>query len=220
VQLLYNHYKEHFATLDGRLAAAAIDEVYCFHAAYRGEFRLHLAAVAPGAGAASGRVDAAALAQEEVEAPSAAAPAPVPDAGTPAAEPSQPSEAQQQQPGAHAGPSACGGVVFTGLPHGGVFRVLVEDDPRYAPKGPPPPIRFLAGSGGGGGGGAEGGVVERAGRGAAAAGGVGARSRGVAELTAELKGLAVEELSGERYKQLLEAREVEMALFSGGIGGE
>ena len=207
MQLLYNHYKEHFATLDGRLAARAIDEVYCFHAAYRGEFRLHLAAVAPG-GAVSGRVDAAVLAQEEVEAPSA-------DAGEPTPEPSQPSEAPEQ-PGAHSGPSACGGVVFTGLPHGAVFKVLVEDDPRYAPKGPPPPIRFLAGGGGGAG---EGGVVERAGRGAAA-GGVGARSRGVAELTAELKGLAVEELSGERYKQLLEAREVEMALFSGGIGGE
>ena len=221
MQLLYNHYREHFATLDGRLAARAVDEVYCFHAAFRGEFRLHLAAVAPGAPASGIKLDAV-LAQEEVEAPGAGPPPPPPpplppplpaDPGGGAdAEPSEP------EPGAHAGPSACGGVVFAGLPHGAVFRVVVEDDPRFAPKGPPPPIRFL----GGGSSGAAGGVVERAGRGpaAAAAGGVGARTRGVAELTAELKGLPAEELSGERYKQLLEAREVEMALFSGGLGGE
>ena len=71
-------------------------------------------------------------------------------------------------------------------------------------------------------GGGRGERPRRAGRGpaAGAAGGVGARTRGVAELTAELKGLSVEELSGERYKQLLEAREVELALFSGGMGGE
>ena len=53
-------------------------------------------------------------------------------------------------PGAHSGPYHCGGVVFTGLPHGSAWRVAVEDDPLHAPVGPAPPLRLLQGGEGGG----------------------------------------------------------------------
>jgi hypothetical protein len=49
-------------------------------------------------------------------------------------------------PGTHADPYHCGGVVFTGLPHGSVWKVVVEDDPLYAPTGPAPPLRLLPGA--------------------------------------------------------------------------
>ena len=73
--------------------------------------------------------------------------------------------------------------------------------PAFAPTGPAPPLRLLAGGGGGGG------VVARA----------GCAKRSTAELTAELAALSAEELreGSARYKALLEARELESAVFGG-----
>ena len=199
MQVLYNHYKEHFDTLDGCLPAIAIDSVYCFHAAFRGDFRLHLHLALPGIKGEGAR------AEEEV-APLRAHAAEAAEAAEAAG--SGGAAAVAAEPGVHSGPHACGDITFVGLPHGAVYKVIVEDDPAHAPKGPPPPIHFLAG----GRDAAVEGFVARAGKGGAAPG-VGGSSRGVQELTRELKGLAVEELSGEKYKALLEAREIEMALY-------
>ncbi len=187
MQVLYNHYKEWLPTLDGCLAALEIDKLYCFHAAFKGRFRLHLLAFTPGSKAEGPRAEESTAAQP-LEQP-------------PAEEEGSSEEGSEPlAPGVHRGPYSCGSTVFTGLPHGAVYKVVVEDDPLYAPKGPPQGIQFLSA--------ATEGFVARSG------GGLG--SRGVQDLTNELKSLSVEQLSGEKYKAILEAREVEMALFSGG----
>ncbi len=173
-----------------------MDTQYCFHVAFRGSFKLHLVAPVPGGARVEEEVDASIVA---VAAAAAAArpPPPPPEEGALAEEP-------PPLPGAHAEPHHCGGVVFVGLPHGSTWRVVVEDDPLYAPTGPAPPLRLVGG--GGGGGGAP--VVARP----------GGPSRIAKELTQELKDLPVEELraGSEKYKQLLEARELETALYGGG----
>ena len=89
--------------------------------------------------------------------------------------------------------------MFTELAHDSVWKVVVEDDPRYAPKGPPTPL-FVSGR--------EGEMDVRM------RGGVAGLLRNKA-LTAELMNLDVEELraGSERYKALLEAREIEAALY-------
>jgi hypothetical protein len=208
VKLLYNHYKSDFSTLDGRLPAIAVDCEYCFHVAFRGAFKLHLVQPVPGGARAAEEVDGSIVAAAATAAAVARAAAPPPEEGAP--------EEPPPLPGAHAEPHHCGGVVFTGLPHGSVWKVLVEDDPLYAPTGPAPPLRLLAFGSGGGGGGACG-----AGGGAGAVPVVarpGGPNRIANELTQELKDLPVEELraGSEKYKQLLEARELESALYGGG----
>lgn len=203
MQVLYNHYKEYFSTLDGRLRASQIDELYCFHAAFKGAFRLHLISISTGLRAAEE------VAAEESSPGKAAAP-PFAGGGGCAAGGEGAALEKPLEAGVHAGTYHCGHVVFTGLPHDAVLKVVVEDDPAFAPKGPPPPLRLRSEGGGGG-------LEEFVRRPAGECGpsGVGQQSRGVKELTEELKNLSVEELrnSSEKYKALLEARELESTLY-------
>ena len=182
VKLLYNHYQEFFATLDGCISALTIDETYCFHAAFKGDFRLHLIPLNPGG-------------QRAKEVVPNTAPIATPQSKL------EGGEVEEAEEGVHLHPHACGGVVFTELTNDSVWKVLVEDDPRYAPKGPPTPL-FVSGR-----------VGEMDVRVRGGGGGLGKKAADL--LTQELKNLDVEELraGSERYKALLEAREVEAALY-------
>lgn len=168
--------------MDGCISALTIDETYCFHAAFKGDFRLHLVPLTPGGQRAKEVVSNT---------------APIPKSQSPL----EGGEVEEAEEGVHLHPHACGGVVFADLVNESVWKVLVEDDPRYAPKGPPTPL-FVSGRVG------EMDVRVR--------GGGGGQGKKAADLlTQELKDLDVEELraGSERYKALLEAREVEAALY-------
>jgi len=93
-------------------------------------------------------------------------------------------------------------VVFTGLENDSVWRVCVEDDPQFAPRGPPAPLILTSLD--------QRGEVEARARGNGKTG-----KRGVDDLTNELKNLDIEELraGSERYKALLEARDLEDTLY-------
>lgn len=210
VEVCFNHYRQAFQTRDGCLRATAIDAAFSFSFAYKGDFRLHLVeallvptggrAVASPGFAPSPPVPDLATAREIMRPPTPAPPAPAvvssEDAVAAAASATWLSIEEPSVP-----PHSCGDIEFCDLPNGSVWRVIVEDDPSVISASAPVYC-----------GGADARAPPMIARGPRAA-----SQRGVAELTQELKNLSVDELrqGSEKYKALLEARELESTLYGG-----
>lgn len=243
VTCLFNHYTRVLPTaLGGELHASAIDAEMSFNFAYRGDFRLHLVPAivggknkAPGF-APVGPADISSRAKEEIRLPIIAVAVAVALAEVKVAGPASEGDAMRvpAAAGSEAGASAnaphafdanavfivdpddaphnCGHVVFTHLQPGSFWRVEVEDDPTIVRPISIPLSLTTPGAGACS-------VIVRGGgsntstRSAAAPG-----ARAAAELTNQLKNLSVDELraGSAKYKELLEARELESTLYGAG----
>jgi hypothetical protein len=209
VDICFNHYRQSFVTRDGCLRATAIDAAYSFSFAYKGNFRLHLVealllptggrAVASPGFAPSPPVPDLAAAREITRPPTPAPPSPAAVSEHAIAAAASETWLSIEEPSTP--PHACGDIVFCDLPTGSVWRVTVEDDPAIAATASTSVYR-----------GAESEASSMIARGPRAV-----SNRGVAELTQELKNLDVAELrqGSDKYKALLEARELEATLYGG-----
>lgn len=209
VDICFNHYRQAFVTRDGCLRASTIDAAYSFSFAYKGNFRLHLvealllptggrAVASPGFPPSPPVPDL--LAAREITRPPTPAP-PAPAAVSEHAIAAAASETWLSIDEPSTPPHACGDVVFCDLPTGSVWRVMVEDDPTIAATASASVYR--------GGDSEASSMIVRGPRAVS--------NRGVAELTQALKNLDADELrqGSDKYKALLEARELEATLYGG-----
>lgn len=188
-RVLYNHYRTVFPTVDGVLSAAVIDEKYCFSYVFRGNFQLHLKTAMLG-----------------VE------PTPVLERHTQGGLDFRDLEFVLSDDSAAAAAAAA---ADTGpVPE---FKIEVVSDPdaeaESASRAPRRPVALITQKQ------ADEMTYGRPGAGAGAGSGAGPPgSRAVAELTEELKSLSADELraQSDRYKTLVESRDLEDILFSRG----
>lgn len=245
VTVRYNHYKNAFPTVDGVLLFSAVDEEFCISFVFKGNFKISLRpneAPAPVAAVAADEATAAIGAADSVPADETAAtdsgaeatPAdadaaptrettanagteatPAAPAATDAAEPRppvpttvhpSPSPPVAIEDGAEPPPDSNSDrppEEFRGVVEGATYWLDVEEDPVLGvgvdgltrkTKG----IDWASPDGGNG--------LTSA-----------ASNRATDDITNELKKMSADELrdGGERYKQLLEARELESCLFAG-----